>query len=130
MKERGQVELPMIVVFVGVVALLAFFVLGPCLTQAIQHIPVTVPSSHALEKHGTDAIAAANCFNGAGTIMTQQYIRPDDGRKMSFCRMGSNWFVKIDTCDGINVTCFPRPGALSLREVLDYAIHSGFVPPQ
>ena len=111
-----------------VLALLLLAAYYACL-PSLQHVDM-LASAHAVMAHGQAAINAQSCFNGAGQIMQQVYTDPTNGRRMSFCNQQGNWFVSIDSCDGANVTCFPRSFAKSLRDVLDYAIRSGFLPPQ
>ena len=86
-------------------------------------------SVHAVITHGQAAIAAQNCFSGQGQVMKQIFYDPLTGRSMKFCNQNGNWFVSIDHCQGGNVTCFPRTAAKCLRDVLNYAVRSGFLPP-
>jgi hypothetical protein len=107
------------------------------LVIGVVYFAVTMPthvdmlaSTHAVIAHGQAAINAQNCFNGAGQVMNQVYIDPKSGKRMSFCNQHGQWFVSVDDCNGGNITCFPRSFAKSLRDCLDYAIRSGFLPPQ
>lgn len=105
---------------------LAFMAMAPAMPNSSQ----ILASAHAVMAHGQAAINAQSCFNGAGQVMGQNYIEPRSGRHMSFCNQNGHWFVSIDGPDGGNVTMFPRSMAKCLRDVLDYAIRTGFLPPQ
>jgi hypothetical protein len=111
-------------VVLALILLAAYYAVLP----SLQHVDM-LASTHAVMNHGQAAINAQNCFNGAGQIMKQNFIEPQTGRHMSFCNQSGNWFVSIDGPDGGNVTMFPRSMAKCLRDVLDYAIRSGFLPP-
>lgn len=90
---------------------------------------IVLASVHAVMAHGQAAMTAQNCFNGGGQVMKQVMQDPLTFRQMRFCNQQGHWFVSIDAHDGGNVTMFPRSMAKCLREVLDYAIHSGFTEP-
>lgn len=82
-------------------------------------------SAHAWKTHGTAALNAAHCFDN-GQVMQEMRRDPLTGRTMKFCIENGHWFIKIDFKDGNNLTMFPRSFAKCLRDVIDYAIRSGY----
>jgi hypothetical protein len=96
------------------------------LLLAVGAFLIVLASTHAVIRHGSDAITAQNCFNGGGSVMKQVMEDPVSFRQMRFCNQNGHWFVSIDAHDGGNVTMFPRGFARCIRDVIDYAKRSGF----
>lgn len=88
---------------------------------------IFLASTHAVITHGNAAIAAQRCFQGEGKIIGPTMVDLLTGRTMEFCKdMGGRYYVKIDACDGGNVTCYPRSFAKSLSDLVNYAKRAGF----
>jgi hypothetical protein len=91
---------------------------------AITALP-RLASTHAVVRHGAEALTAQNCFNGSGMIRGT-FLDPETGRKASICELAGKFFVSIDDRDGGNITMFRRDFARCARDVADYLRRSGF----
>jgi hypothetical protein len=103
---------------------LVFILLAWLAITAIGYLGVTA-STHALIRHGPEALSAQNCFNGSG-MLRGTFLDPETGRKASICELRGQFFISIDGPDGGNITMFRREIANCVRDVADYLRQSGF----
>ena len=88
---------------------------------------VFVLSTHALEKHKTEAEIVEECLDKNGPIAT--LTRSSDNRKAIICEVFPGKFgVKIDEESGTNVTAFIKNKFRTLEQVFRYLKNTGYEP--
>lgn len=85
-------------------------------------LAAVVLSIHAVTRHGTDAITAAQCADRPELRM----INPETGRVALICWTDRGWGIYIQTADGKNVTAFVKNKMRALSDVIRYMHNAGY----
>ena len=72
---------------------------------------LAVPNSHAIERHGADAIAAGECMNNPANIIAS-FFNPDTCRYATVGRVNDSTYVEFTESNGDSVTALKVSKAL------------------
>lgn len=92
---------------------------------ALMVIMMSVPSQHAIEKHGSDAwLAAQTCGSHNYSV---KMFNPETSRVAFVCLTERGWGVVIESLDGSNVTAFIKEKMKRIEQVVKYLQNRGYV---
>jgi hypothetical protein len=118
----------MLVLMLGVLALMAWYLAIMPALQAVTMPQVSIPSytDHAQDRHSDVIASATTCFSGYGTISPQSMHNPLTNRDAWVCQMDSKFFIWITKSEnGDTVTLFQNK-AKCLADAVKYLVNAGY----
>lgn len=85
-------------------------------------IALAVLSAHAIAKHGSDALVAAQCRDNP----TLRMVNMETGRIAHICATERGWGIYILAKDGQNVTAFIKEKMSCIEQVIKYLQNRGY----
>ena len=80
--------------------------------------------SHAVARHGADALAARTCSEGGNGMAT--FFNGSNGRYAEVCQVNGRWAVRILDKMGREITAFVKGNVKSFDEMLKYMHKTGY----
>lgn len=81
--------------------------------------------SHAIERHGADAVSVKNCLNQNGPA--QVWYQPTNQRWANICQVGDLFGMQITNGIGDEITAFIKNKMRRLDQVEQYLTNRGYV---
>ena len=136
-KGQSITEFAIILVFLAIAALLLSSLLGPAFAamgqmaqDAAQQLGATVDqgTSHAIERHGTQALAVYDCLSRKGAYQT--WTNPTTGRRANLCQTeDGKWGAQIVDAADREITAFVNR-CKEFGDFAQYLRNAGYIPPQ
>jgi hypothetical protein len=117
-------RLPLFTIPVLLVILVAYVVLSPAITKLT--IDSGLASSHALAKHGEDAVLAQQCKSSS---FAYRFYNPVTDRTGLACEVDGKWAVVILDNAGREITSFVKNKLKSFDQVVKYMKNAGYNLP-
>lgn len=87
---------------------------------------ISISSSHAEVKHGTDALLVRECIENGNPVT--KWVNHDTNRTIDCVMLDDGRFGIRVRCDGNEITCFIKNKMKRMEQVIGYLFNRGYVP--
>lgn len=118
----ARLAIPSVLLLLIAIAVIVML-LAPMASAALEDaIAQAALSAHAIERHGSLAVTASQCYDNPELKM----YNPQTKRTAYVCLTERGWGIYIANAAGENVTAFVKEKATRLAQVIKYLRNAGY----